>query len=174
MTLALRAVVAGVALACAGNASAITVDLGSITPPDNKSFSNTVSGAGFSDTWNFLLTDPATAGTSATNVYLTIAGADYNRITNFAGTLSDGSSTWSLTPTVSAIDLPPANTGIVQLLAFGGTLNPGAYSLTFSGNAQGAASYGGNIVVAPVPLPAAAWLFGSALMGMVAIGRRVS
>jgi hypothetical protein len=53
-------------------------------------------------------------------------------------------------------------------------LSAGTYVLELRGSVSGSAggSYSGVLNVAPVPLPAAVWLFGSALAGMTALRRR--
>jgi hypothetical protein len=53
-------------------------------------------------------------------------------------------------------------------------LSAGTYVLELRGSVSGLAggSYSGVLNVAPVPAPAAAWLFGSALMGMTGLRRR--
>lgn len=52
------------------------------------------------------------------------------------------------------------------------TLANGFHQLIVSGNALKTASYGGSLQVSPVPVPAAVWLFGSALMGVIGVARR--
>lgn len=55
-------------------------------------------------------------------------------------------------------------------------LNAGKYSLWIGGNGTGNTTdnqqYLANISVAAVPVPGAVWLFGSAVVGMIGIGRR--
>lgn len=53
-------------------------------------------------------------------------------------------------------------------------LAAGTYALEVRGNVVGSAggSYSGVLNLAPVPVPAAAWLFGTGLAGLVAIRRR--
>lgn len=48
----------------------------------------------------------------------------------------------------------------------------GDYRVTFSGDNLSFNLSGNAIVVSQVPVPAAAWLFGSAIIGMIGIGRR--
>ncbi len=58
------------------------------------------------------------------------------------------------------------------------TLNPGLYSLVFGGNppyppAQtGQHSFSATLSTAPVPVPAALWLFGSGIVGLAGLARR--
>ena len=55
---------------------------------------------------------------------------------------------------------------------FTGPLPAGTY--TFDATGTSAGSFGGSYIgtVGAVPLPAAAWLFGSAMLGLAAVGRR--
>ncbi len=57
---------------------------------------------------------------------------------------------------------------------FDGTLSPGSYNITISGLTSG--SWGGSYKIelnaAPVPIPPAALLFGSALIGLAGLRRR--
>ena len=48
----------------------------------------------------------------------------------------------------------------------------GNYALDLSGNGGGTSGYGGNLAVAEVPIPAAAWLFLTGLAGIEALRRR--
>lgn len=60
-----------------------------------------------------------------------------------------------------------------QILEFSGLiLGAGNYYLQFTGNAGSNAGYGGNLSVAPVPVPAALPLFGAALAGLAALRYR--
>lgn len=57
-------------------------------------------------------------------------------------------------------------------------LSPGLYSLVYGGNPSfdlsqtGSHSFAATLTTAPVPIPAALWLFGSGLTGIVALARR--
>jgi hypothetical protein len=64
-------------------------------------------------------------------------------------------------------------TGTVAVLP-GSVLGAGTYVLEVRGNVVGAAggSYSGVLNLAPVPVPAAAWLFGSGIVGLLATRRR--
>ena len=130
---------------------------------NTASFSTSVSGT-FTDFWTFNVVAPgASAAASATNIAFNGAGG----ITSFAGLLS----TVNLTGT-STVN-PPV---IVSVLSgFTGTLSPGAYSLRISGTTgTGGASYGGNVVLTPVPEPEtyALMLAGLGVVGFVAARRR--
>ncbi|MCP9451526.1 MAG: VPLPA-CTERM sorting domain-containing protein [Nitrospira sp.] len=59
------------------------------------------------------------------------------------------------------------------------TLNPGLYSLVFGGNPPytippqgGSHSFSATLSTAPVPVPAALWLFGSGIIGLAGLARR--
>mgnify|MGYP000636163262 CR=1 FL=1 len=130
---------------------------------NTASFSSSVSGA-FTDFWTFNVVAPgATAAASATNIAFNGAGG----IASFAGLLS----TVNLTSTATVT--PPV---VVNVLSgFTGTLIPGAYSLRLSGNAgTSGASYGGNLVLTPIPEPEtyALMLAGLGVVGFVAARRR--
>ena len=90
----------------------------------------------------------------------------FGGITSFAGLLA------TVNLTASPIATPP---GVVNVLSgFIGVLSPGAYSLRISGNAGAAASYGGNVVLSPVPEPEACALMlaGLGVVGFMAARRR--
>jgi hypothetical protein len=71
--------------------------------------------------------------------------------------INAGVETWSVT-----------GSGIFTLDGFDNT--PGDFVYTNQGNAS--TSFSAQAAVSEVPLPAAVWLFGSALMGLVAVRRR--
>jgi hypothetical protein len=68
--------------------------------------------------------------------------------------------------------LPSMNTTSQGASGFTAPLPAGDYAFWIQELATGTFSYGFDLHVAPVPLPAAAWLLGSALMGLGLIGRR--
>jgi len=113
--------------------------------------------------WTFTVTPPgATAAASATNIALFGGGG----ITSFAGVLA------SIPLDLTIANSPPV---VVSVLSgFAGMLNPGVYSLTISGNAGTGASYGGNVVLTPIPEPEtyALMLAGLGVVGFVAARRR--
>jgi hypothetical protein len=152
--------IAALAAASVSNAWAVGGPL--VFVGNTASFSTTVSGS-FTDTWTFNIAAPgATAATSATNISFGGAGG----IAGFAGSLA-------LSPlSSSSTGSPPL---VVNVLAgFTGVLAPGAYSLIISGNAGSGASYGGNVVLTPVPEPEtyALMLAGLGVVGFVATRRR--
>jgi hypothetical protein len=48
----------------------------------------------------------------------------------------------------------------------------GNYALNLTGIGGGTSGYGGNLAVAQVPIPAAAWLFGAGVLGLGALSRK--
>ena len=69
-----------------------------------------------------------------------------------------------------------ANLGSLTSLTKMFSLAAGQYSLNFSGNpavpGSGVQGYQATLATAPVPLPAAVWLFGSGLAGLIGFARR--
>ncbi len=140
-------------------ADAATVNLGTIH--ESKDFSNSVSGS-FSDIWTFKTLPNDGIGVSATNVSIKLAGF----IDKFSGIL-DG----------VALDFDSATSiiagkKIITNSLIGAGFGAGDHTLVISGIAGKSASYGGSIAVAETPIPAAVWLFGSALMGLMGVSRR--
>ncbi len=123
-----------------------------------------VNGA-FSDTWKFTVGSNSGGNSSVTNASFSSNGA----ISNFAAVIDN-----AINFTLSTQSLGGGN--VLTLLSGSfGSLSVGAHTLVVSGNASNA-SYGGNIVIdsAPsgVPVPAAIWLFGSALVGLMGVSGR--
>jgi len=129
---------------------------------NTASFSSSVNGV-FSDVWTFNVAPPgASAAASATNIAFNGAGG----IAGFTGVLASVALTGSSVPT------PPV---VVNVLSgFTGVLAAGPYTLTIGGNAGSGASYGGNVVLTPVPEPEtyALMLAGLGIVGFVAVRRR--
>jgi hypothetical protein len=164
-------VVLGLAMsAFSFQASAATFNLGAVNDDFNFSHKLTtadkdVSTKTFSDTWNFTAPANGGIGVSATNTWLKLI----SEIQNFSATL-DGI---DLDKSSSTIILPNGVNSTTQVL-LGGIFGSAAghHKLVISGTTVG--SYGGSIAVAQTPIPAAIWLFGSALMGLTGMSRRKS
>ena len=133
----------------------------------------------FADTYNFTLVGAQVLTIAfATNTY---AGGNPQFITNFTGAVIDdgpdnapggGDDFVVLGP-----ELAVACAGVPQCQVFGGSavLAGGNYYLLITGNAAVDAGYGGNLstfAAAETPLPAAVWLFGSAVGGGALLLRR--
>lgn len=118
----------------------------------------------FSDDWNFTV-GPNTGG--AANV--TITGIGSLNLSDLKASILGAGDLKLLFSNVSN-----------ELLGLSfGILNPGSYTLQVTGNTFGSTtdshSYSGNLSignVAAVPVPAAVWLFGSAIAGLIGISRR--
>ena len=135
-----------------------------VNPGDFATFSNsfTVDGS-FTDDWFFQLSGTG-AGGVVVNEPVTISTTSFVNISGLSLSLwaeSGGSPTG-----------PP--------LASGGTdfnlpaLAPGMYELIITGTTTGVSggAYAGVVAASPVPLPAAAWLLLSGLVGVGAMARR--
>lgn len=140
-------------------ANAATFDLGAVY--DSTSIGNTFKGNGpFSDTYLFVAPDNGgitASATSSFNIDLK-TGKTSNKIKDFSAFL-DG------------VKLSLSSIGTFQFLT--GSLPAsvlGFHALEITGSSAG--SYGGSIAVAQTPIPAAMWLFGSALMGLIGATRR--
>lgn len=86
--------------------------------------------------------------------------------------------------TLSGGTLPgPVNLGLTTTtagtaLSFTGSLGAGSYTLAFGGNIPASRAGGGSITgsvsVSAVPIPAAIWLFGSTLVALFGIRRKIA
>jgi len=78
----------------------------------------------------------------------------------------------------SGVDLDTAQTSAGVALSYAGLLGAGNYMLTFSGDVPqsytGGGSITGSVSVASVPIPAAVWLFGGAIIGLIGLNNRVA
>ena len=146
-------IVLGLAMAAFSfQASAATINLGMVTNTAN--IAGNLTGPSFLDTWDFTIPGTSVVGITAVNVSFEISGL----IQDFAATL-DGTDLFLL----------PA--GLSQfLLGVDFAAASGAHQLVITGSSAG--SYTGGIAVAQTPIPAAIWLFGSALMGLTGVSRR--
>ena len=159
-------------LGASGLANAATVDLGAAGLGVPLPFSGFATLGPFFDTFKFSLPSNGGSGYSVVNFPLTIPdigtfntifssmsvfsnpdGIAFNLDDDLLLTNSTGGSSLSLT-------LPAAAGGNMYLTVAGVT------------NGTQGGLYSGAIQAAVVPLPPAAWMLGSALVGLVAVGRR--
>jgi hypothetical protein len=153
-------VVLGLAMAAfsfQASAATVTFNFNLGTVNDTASFSHTLNssnlptGKSFKDNYSFWV--PANNGI--------IADAITSSISSLIGTL-DGH-----------VLIKSYDSLLKHYVLSGSLLGPlgaGAHTLILTGSSRG--SYGGDITVAQTPIPAAIWLFGSALMGLTGISRR--
>ncbi|MEQ1560275.1 MAG: hypothetical protein ABL933_15235 [Methyloglobulus sp.] len=121
-------------------------------------FGQTVKGA-FTTDWEFTVAPNGGGSAHLGNTYIKGKGS----IVDFAATL-DG-----------IAFAPEFDDGANELhLPFFAALTPGLHHLIVSGTGivGKTASYSGTLIVAQTPIPAAVWLFGSALVGLVGAKRR--
>ncbi len=145
-------------------ANAATKDLGMIL--DNETFGNKSVATGFSDTYTFMVPDNVETTISLTN--------------SFSGPNRDGFITaFNATLNGVSFDLTTNNSSQLLEAAFSDLAANTAYSLLVTGTdvlGRGTGSYGGSfqlsINTANTPIPAAIWLFGSALLGLTGLKRR--
>lgn len=143
------------------NAATYTKDLGMVTNNANIGRNN-IAGS-FEDTYHFQLAGKNGAAVSLTNSFI-IKGK------NKSGFINDFKATLDNIPLV----LKYTKGNNFQLLATDPflVLAKGIHQLVVTGDAGKSASYGGSLQVSPVPVPAAIWMFGSALMGLMGVSRR--
>ena len=153
---------------------AATFNLGLI--PYSQDFGNTISGntedSDFTDTYKFSTgIDVKSVAVSITNVAINFGKLSVGVIDNFTAKL-DG----------ETLELQQVSAGYIlaKVLSGAQAVDKTDHELEISGIIPGgneSGSYGGNITLTPVvlpsvPVPAAIWLFGSALMGLVGMKRR--
>jgi hypothetical protein len=159
----------------AGSAQAATVDLGAVEIGTPLAFSGFAPIGPFVDTFTFSLPANGGSGYSVVNFPLSIPNvgtfnAIFSSITLFSnpdGLLFNEDDTFLATassggPGVESLSLNFAGTG-------GGNMY-----LMVNGVSNGTIGglYSGAISAAPVPLPPAVWMLGSALVGLATVGRR--
>lgn len=143
LVLAASAALATVAMAPAANAT--VVDPINLSGKTTDALSGVVPAGLFSDVFAFTLATDSTLTSSAITSILTILGGAGDL--DFSSVTFDGSIPFSITNNMG---------GYTDLASISGVfLAAGAHTLTVSGIAHGAASYGGNINITPVPEPAA-------------------
>lgn len=177
-----------------GSTPAITGTVGSLSWNDPLNFGDPI-GTGWTHTSNWT----ALTLTEATNLSITLAANGsalvpafslysghqqtdnglnfgwhvYNNAGNFDWSTQDpGADSSSLSYVGNA-----TASGTDSLITKSFTLGPGVYSLVLGGNppsgtAAGLVGYQATLTTAPVPVPAAVWLFGSGLAGLVGLARR--
>ncbi len=166
--------VAGAALLAGANAaSAATIDVGLVDIDQPSTFTGVLPIGAFVDTITFSLPDNGGSAYSVVNVPLSLFGNSFNLIfssialfSNPDGVLFNGDDSLLTSIVSSGTELSLTN----------GPTAAGNYYLTVAGVATGSAGgiYAGAIDVAPVPVPPAVWMLGSAIVGLATVGRRKS
>lgn len=153
--LAASAVMLATVMAPAANAA--VVDGIDLTSSVTDSFGGVVTAGSFSDAFTFTLNE-ASALTSAsiTNILVQLTGLGD---IDFTSVDFDGNNFFSISNNLG---------GVTDLAYISGVpLAAGSHTLTVQGFAYGAASYGGNITISPVPEPAT-WAM--MIAGIAAVG----
>jgi hypothetical protein len=180
----------GAALSAPLNLSYSTTSSGTIGPgtinipanPSSSNYGNSFSGPttpfsgvyGFFDDYIFTI-----SGATANSLSTTIDLGSLLQITNFQERLYNYSTNPGITTgpavggSIDAWTSPIGTFGTVAVLPTT-ILAPGTYVLQMRGTVTGTfgGSYAGTLNLAPVPLPAAVWLFGSGLLGLGSLVRR--
>jgi len=134
-----------------------------LNPGDIANFGNSVAAStSFSDNWFFKLGQPG-AGGLVTNIDVTVGATSILNISPFTVNLyaeSGGIITGPSLASGTSFNLP--------------ALASGMYDLVITGTATGilGGQYVGTVAASAVPLPAAAWLLLSGLVGIGAMARR--
>ena len=184
----LAAVVALMAGAYLPQASADqTVDLGILPASTSISLGNSSlsPGSGFTDQWNFQVASNAAVvdaqnsvafvGIDSFAVYS--SGVELTGVALFEG----GTKLSNATLSTSSTSVPPLGSTVSynSSLSYASLLAGHSYSLEIQGLVLGTqpGQYTGTLTTvasstAPVPVPGAVWLFGSALAGLVGMARR--
>ncbi len=126
----------------------------------NHLITNTADLSGpFADTGTFTLTDAGSINVSLGDSELTAGFINILNVSQFS--VTDPLNT-QLFSTGNLVDSHFILSG----------LSAGTYTLQFTGDAEGVFGGAYDVTVSAVPLPAAAWLFGSALLGFVTFSAR--
>jgi hypothetical protein len=135
-----------------------------LNPGDLATFGNLgPNGHAFNDSWYFDLSGTG-AGGIASNEPITIGLTNVLNVLNLTGTLYQANPT---SGSIVGAALAPSGTSFnLPLLA------AGDYVLEITGTALTGGKYDGAVAATAVPLPAAAWLLLSGLVGVGAMARR--
>lgn len=152
------------AVVLGGNAMASTVNVANPVDQGLYLSTTTTSIGSFSDTYNFTISSLSDLHASVTNHQLFYGSFKVLDIENLSMSIYDASNTL-------------LSTSISGVSALNGNLSAGAYYAVVTGTSTGSA--GGYYAIAmisappePVPIPTAAWLMGSGLIGLIAVARR--
>jgi len=153
-------------------ASAQTVNVGLVSVDAPSTFTGVLPIGSFIDTITFSL--PANHGSaySVVNVPLSLLGNTFDLLFSSIALFSNPDGV--LFNADDAFLTSSMGAGAASMsLSFAGNAGGNMY-LTLAGVTTGTAGgiYAGAIDVAPIPLPPAVWMLGSAIVGLVTVGRR--
>jgi hypothetical protein len=136
----------------------------------------TVSGS-FTKDYSFTLTSASNVAAGLSNVFVSLGPIDINKISGFAASIVSVGGNTQLA-VLSTSNGSAAGFNFSTLTFNSPTIfNPGSYLLRVGGNTGSSntqATFSGFLETTAVPVPAAAWLLGSALIGLTGISRRRS
>jgi hypothetical protein len=148
-------IISVIAIVGSGNVLAANV-FHTLNLGEPETYSHVLDAGAFTDTGSFSLD-------AVTNVNVSIIDTEVEGVLDV--------SSFSIRGSAGVIDTFTDLTSTVFSL---GSLGVGVYSLTFEGIAIGSLGATYDVTVNSVPLPAAAWLFGMALIGFTAFSARRS
>jgi hypothetical protein len=156
------------AFSSVSSAATVTIDEANLlhTIDANKDVSN----VGFTDAHDLVLNN-LNPGNTGFKVFFNLTDNESGSIVGLKGELWNGAGTikiYDILANVGSNPIPPLflATGNYILKVIADSVAPGVFA-----NAEGQ-QYSLDINAAAVPVPAAIWLFGSALMGLVGFSRR--
>lgn len=158
-TLLTMALIAGF-LANSG-AQATTYSLGPLTAAPTIQFVQITPGV-FTDTFNFSISTVSDLAASATNHPLSFGSLNLMDISGFSMSIFDSSGLISGPAgsgiSLAGLSLPAGSSYYAEVSGTATGLSGGAYSVA--------------MLALPVPVPAAVWLLGSGLIGLIGVARR--